>query len=103
MLDETKGGVDVRYTIHKGDDSHYMEDDAGIVAEMTFSVAGDAALIVDSTYVRDDSQGQGLGMALLDSVVAQARAEHRRVVPLCPFVKAQFDKHPEKYADVAVG
>lgn len=92
----------MQYAIHKGEGSHYMEDDAGIVAEVTYSVAGKDALIVDGTYVRDANRGQGLGAALLDSVVAQARVEHRRVIPLCPFAKAQFDKHPGKYADVTV-
>lgn len=79
---------------------HFIDDSTGTIAEMTYTTAGEKAIIIDSTYVRDDHRGQGLGKRLLDSVVAQARAEGKKIVPLCPFAKAQFDKHQE-YQSVA--
>lgn len=88
------------YEILHGDTRHYIQDGEDLAAEMTFSLAGDKMMIIDSTFVDDAYRGQGLGNALLDSVVAQAREEGRKIVPLCPFAKAQFDKN-EKYKDIS--
>lgn len=85
----------MQHTILKEKDRHYIEDEQGLVAEMHFSSARDHSIIIDSTFVRSANRGQGLGKLLLDSVVDDARKAHKRIVPLCPFVKAQFEKHPE--------
>ena len=89
-------------TIKKDADRHYIEDDAGTVAEMTFSSAGDSVIIIDSTYVRDDHRGEGLGKALLISVLDMARASNRRIMPLCPFAKAMLARMPDA-GDIVVG
>jgi predicted GNAT family acetyltransferase len=41
--------------------------------------------------MRDRSVGQ----ALVRRAVEDARAEGRSIVPLCPFAKAQFTRHPD--------
>lgn len=88
------------HTITKRADSHLIADEAGeTIAEMTFSNTP-TALIIDSTYVREDHRGEGLGNALLDSVIAMAREQGRKVVPLCAFAKAQVEKDPGRYGDV---
>jgi predicted GNAT family acetyltransferase len=33
-------------------------------------------------------------------MAAYARGHHLKVIPLCPFVNAQFKRHPEEYADI---
>lgn len=90
----------MNYIIIQGEESNYIEDASGLVAEMTFSNAGESAMIVDSTYVRDSHRGQSLGLLLLDSIVKRAQDENRKIVPLCPFVKAQFEKN-QKYKEIA--
>jgi predicted GNAT family acetyltransferase len=45
--------------------------------------------------VDDALRGTGAGQALVARLVADARAEGRKIVPLCPFVNAQRRKHPE--------
>jgi len=37
----------------------------------------------------------GVGEALVLRGVEDARAEGRKIVPLCPFAKAQIDRYPE--------
>ncbi len=49
----------------------------------------------------DSFRGTGAGRALVEALVAAARAEGFRIVPLCPFVNATRLKHPE-WADVFV-
>lgn len=71
------------------------EDGTDDLAEMTFSRANEKLIIVDHTYVPDRYRGQGVGRRLVDRLIADARDKHVRIVPLCPFVKAQFQKHPE--------
>ncbi len=56
-------------------------------------------IIADHTAVPDSFRGTGAGLALVSRLVADARAEGVRIMPLCPFVNAQRKKHPE-WADV---
>ncbi len=47
----------------------------------------------------DAFRGTGAGRALVERLVADARAEGVKVFALCPFVKAMAERHPE-WADV---
>ena len=67
----------------------------GHEAEMTYSRAGEAMIIIDHTAVPGALRGRGVGLALVERAVLDARAEGRKVVPLCPFAKAQIARHPE--------
>lgn len=67
----------------------------GHEAEMTYSRAGATTIIIDHTGVPDALRGRGVGQALVRRGVEDARAEGRRIVPLCPFAKAQIEHHPE--------
>ena len=63
--------------------------------ELTFSRAGEARIIVDHTGVPESLRGHGVGAALAARVVEDARAKALKIVPLCPFFKAQAQRHPE--------
>lgn len=71
----------------------------GEEAELTYSITTPTLVIADHTGVPDSFRGSGAGLALVEALVAAARADGFKVVPLCPFVKAQALKHPE-WADV---
>ncbi len=71
----------------------------GEEAELTYSITTPTLIIADHTGVPDAFRGTGAGLALVEALVAAARAEGFKVVPLCPFVNAQRKKHPE-WADV---
>ncbi len=68
-------------------------------AELTFSRASESLVIVDHTGVPDVFRGRGYGKMLAERVVADAREKGFRIVPLCPFFKAQAQRHPD-WADV---
>ena len=61
-------------------------------AQMTFSRAGTGMIIIDHTEVGEQLRGQGVGRQLLDRLVAFAREEKLKVIPLCPYAKSVFDK-----------
>lgn len=84
---QTKG----RFVINQGGDE----------AELTYSITTPTLIIADHTGVPDSFRGTGAGLALLQALVAAARADGFKVVPLCPFVNATRKKHPE-WADVFV-
>ena len=71
----------------------------GSLAEMTFSLAGATLLIIDHTDVPEALRGRGVGDLLVARAVADARAEGKKIIPLCPFAASRFRKHPE-YANV---
>jgi uncharacterized protein len=51
------------------------------------------------TEVPKELNGQGIGSRLARGLLEIARAQGLKVKPLCPFVAAYMDKHPE-YADL---
>lgn len=77
----------------------YVIGRAGAVAELTYSVAMSTFFISDHNGVPYSFRCTGAGVALVMRLVADARAEGVKVVPLCPFVNATWKKHA-KWADV---
>jgi hypothetical protein len=82
---------------HKG--AFAIERDGRRLATMTYSLAGDI-IIIDHTEVDAVLRGTGAGAKLVAAAVAWARAEHRQIIPLCPFAKSVFDRKQAEYGDV---
>ena len=78
---------------HRG--AFTFEVDGKRQAEMTYSIAGDKTIIVEHTDVDASLRGTGAGKKLLVALVDWARAEQKKVIPLCPFAKSVFEKTPE--------
>lgn len=78
---------------HKG--IFYLEDNGARIAEMTYSMAGDDKMIIDHTEVDQAYGGQGLGEKLVEAGVYYAREHNIKILPLCPFAKAQIQRHTE--------
>jgi predicted GNAT family acetyltransferase len=79
-------------TGHKG---RYVIRRNGEEAVLTYSITSPTLVIADHTEVPDSFRGTGAGLALATRLVADARAEGFRIMPLCPFVNAQRKRHPE--------
>lgn len=85
-----------------GKGAFVIEENNERIAEMALSITGNK-MIVYHTEVSDKLAGQGIAKKLLGEMVAYAREHALQVIPLCPFVKAQFERHPELYADIWSG
>jgi predicted GNAT family acetyltransferase len=77
---------------HRG--AFFVTQDGVRLAEMTYSRANAALVIIDHTEVAASLSGQGVGRRLLDAAVAWARETHTRIAATCPYVSAQFAKDP---------
>lgn len=77
----------------------FIDQDGALAGEMVLSVAGEI-LTVYHTEVQSAFEGKGLAGQLLDAMVAYARSHHLKVRPLCPYVQAQFRRHPDQYKDI---
>ena len=78
-----------------GHNGRHVIDRDGEEAELTHSITTPTLVIADHTSVPDSFRGTGAGLALVTRLVEDARAERFRIMPLCPFVNAQRNKHPE--------
>jgi predicted GNAT family acetyltransferase len=73
----------------------YVQGEAGgRLAEMTYSRTNESLIIIDHTEVDPSLAGQGVGRELLNALVGWSRNTKTKVIPLCPFAKAQFGKDP---------
>lgn len=70
----------------------YAYEDDNKVGEMTYSEAKPNKIIIDHTAVDESQKGQGIGKLLLEKAVTFARENDLKIIPLCPFAKAMFDK-----------
>ena len=80
-----------------GPDGRYEARVAGRegTGELTYLRKSGGKLIADHTGVDVSLRGTGIGKALVERLVADARSEDVKIVPVCSFVKALFRRHPE--------
>lgn len=67
--------------------------------KMDISVIGEKLTVyhteVDSVY-----EGKGFAKILLEKLVSYAKENDLKIVPLCPYVHAQFKRNSEMYGDI---
>lgn len=91
--------MDILQTQDDKKGSFYYESEGKRLAEMTYIFAGPQKIIIDHTEVDDSLRGQGVGYKLVEASVQFARENQLKILPLCPFAKAVFDK-TTAYKDV---
>lgn len=78
------------------------DDDDELKAEMTYLRQEPNTMIIEHTEVSDELRGQNIGYQMVHTAVEYARSHHLKIVPMCTFAKAVFDKKPE-FRDVLDG
>lgn len=91
----------VKHTAHGNKGVFTAMTDGKKAGEMTYSMAGTDKMIIDHTEVDEAFKGFGIGKKLLvEGVVAYARENKIKVLPLCPFASAMFKKMASEIGDV---
>lgn len=74
-------------------------DEGKGIGEITWSTDGGDGLIVEHTGVDGTYRGQGLAGKLVAEVVAYARRNDKKIIPVCSYAKKEFERTPD-YEDV---
>jgi uncharacterized protein len=80
-----------------GDKGRYVARIAGVEgeAEIAFTIRGPHLVSADHTSAPDGMKGKGVAMALVEHMISDARSRGFKIIPVCPYVKAQYRKHPD--------
>lgn len=73
---------------------HAMRGDVRI-GEITFVRSGADKMIIDYTSVEVEFRGTSVGLNLVRAASNYARSQGRKVITLCPFARAMFNRYPE--------
>lgn len=60
----------------------------------------DGALRATHTWTDEAYRGRGVAGKMLDELVAHAEERGMKIVPVCSYVVAAFERHPERYRAV---
>lgn len=85
--------------IHEDQKHLYYKNGDEIAGEITFKPIGSTKVIIDHTFVEKEYRGEGIAEELVLSVVERMRKEGKKIVPLCPFAKKEFERNAD-YQDV---
>ena len=78
----------------------YTGERAGTeIAFAEIDPVGADALLIKHTEVSKAEEGKGYGSALVRSLLDYARAQGKKVIPVCPYAAAFIRKRPE-YQDL---
>src|SRR6185312_17132737 len=102
-LPEGAGMADPIYAVEREDNAaggrYLVRLGEGAEGEMTYRRTAPNVMLIDHTGVPRAFRGAGIAQLLVDRMIADARAEGTRIVPLCSYVAAQFQRHSE-WADL---
>lgn len=72
----------------------------GEESRLTFVRVTATHWIADSTFVPPPYRGDGVAEALVERLIADARAEGARITPTCWYVRDEFARHAPDWDDV---
>ena len=90
--------------LHKDDGTrgkfYVKEEGEEATAEMFYHYTNNlSTIIIDHTGVNEIHKGKGVGGQLVKAAVEWARSNNIKIIPVCTFAQAVFEKKQE-YADV---
>lgn len=91
QIEHRISGTHGRFYIPRTDDE--------AMAELVYAQTEDGRMIIEHTGVDEELRGQNIGYELVHAAVEHARKLNMKIVPVCRFAKAVFDKKPD-FADV---
>lgn len=87
-----RGPMDIQHKEGESKGSFYIEEGGEVVAEITYSKAGNTKIIIDHTEVSDKLRGKHIGKILVKHLIGYAREKKLKVIPLCPYAKSIIER-----------
>ncbi len=76
----------------------FINDENGnLLAELTYT--GEEVWHINRTFVDESLRGQGIAGKLMEAAVAKARADRRKIVPVCSYAVKAFEQN-ESYKEL---
>lgn len=86
---------DVKYFVSESGDGFDAVYQGQKIGEITFARVGADKIIIDYTGVDPEFQHHKIGLTLVRNVANMARAQKKRILALCPFARAMFNRYAE--------
>jgi len=67
-------------------------EDGKTAGKMSYSIPAADFIIIDHTEVDSTFRGRSIGKQMLNEIVVMARQKNLKIMPLCPFANAVFQK-----------
>ncbi len=77
----------------------FIEVENEKLAEMDYSLSPGILTIIH-TEVDEKLKGKNVGYQLVNHAADYAREKNLKIIPLCPFAKAVFEKRKDEFSDV---
>lgn len=78
-----------------------LADNGISTGHILYKYAASGTLIAEHTKVEENFSGKGVGQALIQRMLADARATGGKITPVCSYVRHYFEKHAAEVADIA--
>lgn len=93
-MDETKE-IKIEWNEDAEGGRYWMRLESGEEAYLSYTHAGENIISINHTMVPRAFRGHGVAQKLVNRAIADAKANDRRIVPVCSYVEAQFRRHKE--------
>jgi uncharacterized protein len=103
MEHEMSGAISIEKRV-SGTSGRYVARIEGVdgEAELLFTSRSPRLISADHTEAPESMRGTGVAFALVEHMIGDARAGGFKIIPVCPYVRAQYRKHRE-WRDVMTG
>jgi predicted GNAT family acetyltransferase len=98
IRDYDEGGLWME-EIKAGFNKYFIGDEDNPKAEVIYKASDDGCIRITHTMVSNELRGQGIGQKLIKRMVDHARQENLKVIPVCSYARAEFEKNRE-YEDI---
>lgn len=86
-------------SIENEPDAFNLYEEGIKIGEMIVEI-NEKKMTVFHTEVDEDKGGNGYAKLLLEAMVNYVRDHHLKVIPMCSYVRMQFNRHPDQYKDI---
>ncbi len=86
---------DISYSLYENGLGFSATHNGTRIGEITFVRVGGDKFIIDYTEVLTEYRGAQIGLNLVRQVCNLARSQKRKVITLCPFARAMFNRYSE--------